>query len=509
MSVQFLGLTHHDTTPDDLIVKSDIRITVPISSVDKENRITAGYASVEMLDKENEFITLEALDDAFTRFMKSEFNVMMPMHTNCPVAKVIPDWTDSNGQEWHAGVDKNGLFIVTKHRNDIKRADQVWKLIEEGTLKAYSIGGQAIIKVPVCDGIKCFWRIDKLDLHEISFVDNPANQGSLLTIVKRLDDIIKSDNFVKVAPLLGSIGHTVLRQGAVGIEDGILKVDEGVLGDATTKVMELLKEMHPEAEVVRDSLKSDPMAVYDLVLLRRNNALDKRAQITESLNKSEASCEAGQTMPPEDTKVAKEEEEEEVPKDKEEKVEKEAGAEASQILLEMKAMMDKFQQDLDEVKGELKARKELDEEEDEKPVPKPPIEQKSDVEQPQVDGGEEAPDSGLTGAGKPDTTHDNEGPKPVAKAVDLRKKPPVKKSPEPVSKGMTPEDIEKMIQKEVAKRVNRANPVRKRSPGAPRRRAVLDMSFENLYANDWDSIHKMAKKAGANNDLTRFGLGGI
>jgi hypothetical protein len=161
----------------------DLKITKTLSSKD---RIIAGYASVDMVDLENDRITLNALKDGFNRFMENpEYRNVMLGHTNIQVAKVVENYTDSEGKEWNSKIDENGMFIVSQIRNDIKKGKETWKGIEQGELKSYSISGESLIQDYFCekDG-SCYNKIDKIDLFEVTICKKGMNPGAMFSILK-------------------------------------------------------------------------------------------------------------------------------------------------------------------------------------------------------------------------------------------------------------------------------------------------------------------------------------
>lgn len=168
-----------------------ISYTIPISKKfeDEGKFIVAGYASVEVIDDQNELIPIPALKKAWANFIKNEgFANINLMHSNITVGKVLRQYTDSKGHMWKSGVDDQGLFIVSEIREDIKKGRETKKLIKDERLTGYSIAGEALATTVVKD-TKPYTRIDKLELHEISCVDKPANEPSIFTIVKRKQDV--------------------------------------------------------------------------------------------------------------------------------------------------------------------------------------------------------------------------------------------------------------------------------------------------------------------------------
>lgn len=181
----------------------DIPIT-NISKNDKDRRVVAGYASFEVVDRQGERITHEAMKKALAKFMSNlDFANLNVMHGNCAVGKIIESYKDMNDELWETKVDDTGTFIVAELRakGELKRADQTWQLIEEGRLKSYSLGGIALApKERVCPTTgECHYVINDIEIHEFSIVDRPAVKGADFVIVK---------NESKVAPMACECGKT-------------------------------------------------------------------------------------------------------------------------------------------------------------------------------------------------------------------------------------------------------------------------------------------------------------
>ena len=99
---------------------------VLLKALASDDLIIAGYASVELVDKQGDLITTGALNKAFGKFMNQpSFTNVQLAHSNIQVGNVIPAYTDSNGRVWKSEVDDTGLFVVIKLRNDIEKAREV------------------------------------------------------------------------------------------------------------------------------------------------------------------------------------------------------------------------------------------------------------------------------------------------------------------------------------------------------------------------------------------------
>lgn len=157
-----------------------------LKALASDDLIIAGYASVELVDKQGDLITTGALNKAFGKFMNQpSFTNVQLAHSNIQVGNVIPAYTDSNGRVWKSEVDDTGLFVVIKLRNDIEKAREVASEIRKGNLRAFSIGGQAFKRVNKSDGMRGSYReIQDMELHEVTICEKGINTESTFRILK-------------------------------------------------------------------------------------------------------------------------------------------------------------------------------------------------------------------------------------------------------------------------------------------------------------------------------------
>ena len=165
-------------------------------TVDKENDFTiikatndlmiGGYASIEMVDKQNDLITLKALNEAVVKFMeKNKFRNVMTNHSNVQVGEVIQSYRDTSGKLWKTEVDDVGFFVVIKLRDDIEKAKEINRGIRKGTLRSFSIGGQALQKVKKHHAeLGEYSEISKLELHEVTICEKGINPEARFDILK-------------------------------------------------------------------------------------------------------------------------------------------------------------------------------------------------------------------------------------------------------------------------------------------------------------------------------------
>ena len=152
--------------------------------------VVAGYASVELVDKQGDLITRSALKDAFKKFMADpKYSNVQLAHSNIQVGEVIPSYTDSEGRFWKSEVDDAGMFVVVKLRNDIEKAREVAAEIRKGNLAGFSIGGQAFKRVHKADANHgSYQEISKLELHEITICEKGINPEATFKILKEDTD---------------------------------------------------------------------------------------------------------------------------------------------------------------------------------------------------------------------------------------------------------------------------------------------------------------------------------
>jgi len=155
-------------------------------SIYKADRIIYGAASVAIKDTDNDLITEDALRTAFNSYI--ERGHVLFFHRNVPVGEVLPAYETAGGDKLMSEVKNGQLNVVVRIYKDTNIANEVWAGIENGQLRAFSIGGEVIGQpVKVCEDSECKTyhnRIDQIDLHEISVVPEPANQAAYFGIVK-------------------------------------------------------------------------------------------------------------------------------------------------------------------------------------------------------------------------------------------------------------------------------------------------------------------------------------
>jgi len=170
---------------ESLLMKADSNHEFSILKSD--DLVIGGYASIEIVDKQNDLITLKALDEAVQKYMKeTKYRNVMSNHSNVQVGEVVEKYRDSNGILHKTGVDDVGFYVVIKLRDDIEKAKEISRGIRKGTLRSFSIGGQAISKKQKTnDEYGEYNEIEKLELHEVTICEKGINPEAKFDILKQ------------------------------------------------------------------------------------------------------------------------------------------------------------------------------------------------------------------------------------------------------------------------------------------------------------------------------------
>lgn len=223
-----------------------------------------GYASIEIVDKQNDLITLDALKDAVKKFMEEpRFRNVMTNHSNVQVGEVVDSYRDKTGRLWKSEVDDVGFYVVIKLRDDIEKAKEVGRGIRKGSLRSFSIGGQALRKVKKShERMGEYNEISKLELHEITICEKGINPEARFDILKqeKTGDIMTQEKLEK----------------ALGELDELLKEVNSLRKEEEKKDMEMKDmemadmEMADEEENMAMGGKDKEMGSYEMADMEEN-----------------------------------------------------------------------------------------------------------------------------------------------------------------------------------------------------------------------------------------------
>jgi hypothetical protein len=170
----------------------NVRLSMPLTKVDKERRIVSGFASLDNIDKQDDIVTAEASVDAFARFRGN----IREMHQPSAVGKMVSfkedKYFDPESKKFYKGVFVSAYIS--------KGAQDAWEKVLDGTYTGFSIGGRMNKWDDAYDekSDKSIRVIKEYDLVELSLVDSPANQFANIVSVEKVDglDVLKGDETI-------------------------------------------------------------------------------------------------------------------------------------------------------------------------------------------------------------------------------------------------------------------------------------------------------------------------
>jgi uncharacterized protein YoxC len=202
----------------------NVRLSMPLTKVDKEKRIVSGFASLDNLDKQDDIVTTEASMEAFAKFRGN----IREMHQPSAVGKMVSfkeeKYFDTESKKFYKGVFVSAYIS--------KGAQDAWEKVLDGTYTGFSIGGRMNKWDDAYDekADKTIRVIKEYDLIELSLVDSPANQFANIVSVEKVDG---------VDTLTGSSANVVVENVFYDSESGLvtLSANESELSPVTGEEM--------------------------------------------------------------------------------------------------------------------------------------------------------------------------------------------------------------------------------------------------------------------------------
>jgi hypothetical protein len=161
---------------------NSIKLSMPIAKIDKEKRTVSGFATLDNVDKQSDIVPTDVSIKAFERFRGNLREMHMPVAVGRVMSFKSDKFYDKDKDKFYNGVYVDAYIS--------KGAQDTWEKVLDGTLSGFSIGGS--IKDtedqydPEMD--KSIRVIKDYDLHELSLVDNPANQFANIVSIQKAED---------------------------------------------------------------------------------------------------------------------------------------------------------------------------------------------------------------------------------------------------------------------------------------------------------------------------------
>lgn len=145
-------------------------VSMPMSKVDKENRLVSGWASLDNPDLQGDIVTAQASEKAFKRFRGNIREMHQPIAVGRMVSYKPDTYYDTETKKFY-----NGIFVTAYVS---KGAQATWEKVLDGTLQAFSIKGPIIESEMEFskDAGRPLRIVKDYDLEELSLVDSGGNQ---------------------------------------------------------------------------------------------------------------------------------------------------------------------------------------------------------------------------------------------------------------------------------------------------------------------------------------------
>ena len=278
---------------------------------EKQSYVT-GYISVPEVDIYNDLITINGLNSMLRQIEEStitvdyEHEAWRDDNTILPVAKII-----------EAKVDDRGLWVKCQLNKNSPKYKALWGSIKDGFITAFSIAFQPLRTVEKEMDGGTVRLIDELNLLNVAFTGAPVNKGAVVVeytmksvMQKAIGDVEKSGEQVIVP------------------KDLLTKLlEEKSMTEETKQTEEVVEEVKP-AEEVKEEAKEE-----------QSEVAEAKTEIEEAKAEIEQKSE-------EETKAAEEEKAAEV---------KAAEEKESEVVAELKSMVEAQNEKLEKQAAELKA----------------------------------------------------------------------------------------------------------------------------------------------------------
>jgi uncharacterized protein YoxC len=264
----------------------NVRLSMPLTKVDKEKRIVSGFASLDNLDKQDDIVTTEASMEAFAKFRGN----IREMHQPSAVGKMVSfkeeKYFDPESKKFYKGVFVSAYIS--------KGAQDAWEKVLDGTYTGFSIGGRMNKWDDAYDekSDKTIRVIKEYDLIELSLVDSPANQFANIVSVEKVDG---------VDTLTGSSANVVVENVFYDAESGIvtLSANESELSPVTGEEMKNIgfveKNDSEKTEMIK-FLVDSAKGIRTIKIAKEDNPMTENTEVvaeaTPEVNEVEVAPEA-------------------------------------------------------------------------------------------------------------------------------------------------------------------------------------------------------------------------
>lgn len=170
---------------------NELNISMPIVKINREARTVSGFATLDNVDTQKDRVTADASKKAFARWRGN----MREMHGKEAIGTAVKfeEKTFFNPED---SKTYQGMFVTAYVS---KGAPNTWEKVLDGTLTGFSIGGSVVKARDVFDKASnsAFREVNDYEMHELSLVDNPANQlANIISFQKSASGVMEVEGMV-------------------------------------------------------------------------------------------------------------------------------------------------------------------------------------------------------------------------------------------------------------------------------------------------------------------------
>ena len=254
----------------------DAQVNRSVSMVFKQDDefLIWGPASVEVVDKEQDKINVEALDKALPQLLKRASlsyahtdqlvgKILERFETDEPVEVTIDGKTYERKSFPTAVLDLDdgeppAMFVAGEVFDDTNQSREVREKIEEGEINSYSISGEALVTQKQVDGDMVYDDILEMDLSAVTLCEEGMNQGAKFARVNGNISEIEVPNAEKSFEVEnGSVSSP--EEVAATVSKSMTEEENG-----TEEKNEFPSDFNPDAYVKQDELEGEIATKEDL-----------------------------------------------------------------------------------------------------------------------------------------------------------------------------------------------------------------------------------------------------
>jgi len=253
----------------------DLEFKVYTTSIEKaghsgERRLIRGYASVgDVLDRQNEVITLGALVKAREDLLKNHTIFYEHKHSELPIGKTIS-----------VDIDERGLLITVEISKG-SHADSVWTLIQEGILNSFSIGGRVLEAEEKRDKDgNLFNEITQIELFETSVVGLPANPAAKFELISKSFGMAITEEMRK-----REVSYMAQEKEKVEKTENLSSTTDNVSFSENIGASETITSDESKAEVTIEKTETNKEATKEKEVVEKSE--ENKEEVTKKAEKSE------------------------------------------------------------------------------------------------------------------------------------------------------------------------------------------------------------------------------